>query len=466
MRRQNHHKLSLLAAAVLSATFGASHAALVTVDNDADAGIGCTLREAIVSVNNGSFTGGCSSSNVDPLGTNDTIVFDASLNNATIMLQVSELLVEEPVAIDASTLSSLTISAAVESRVMSVNLETGENVWLSNLTLSGGAPTLSNGGGILLLGAGGGLILNESTVSGNTARFGGGLYSASNNTLTIVNSVFANNRGTEGGAGMAIASGTTMSIQGSVISNNTATFDGGGITSTALSLDIDSTTISGNSSTRSGAGISLRNSLVLTNSTLHSNSTAGYGGAISSIGSASSPQIINSTISGNMSNTGAGSIHTKNATSFYLQNSTLKDNASFIMPDPNPLNAKVNAASLDLANSILTEADGVVDCVNYYDLVASSASIIQGDACGTMARTALTGILPLSDNGGLTMTHALEKDSNAVDTGDLLDCTPTDQRGETRDEICDVGAYEFVDKSNYFVIPIQGGKVVVIPSEG
>jgi hypothetical protein len=58
---------------------------------------------------------------------------------------------------------------------------------------------------------------------------------------------------------------------------------------------------------------------------------------------------------------------------------------------------------------------------------------------------------PLANNGGFTMTHALPRNSPAVDTGTNTGCPSTDQRGIARPQIgnlgdqaiCDIGAYEF-----------------------
>ncbi|MBU1238319.1 hypothetical protein KJ865_01305, partial [Myxococcota bacterium] len=49
---------------------------------------------------------------------------------------------------------------------------------------------------------------------------------------------------------------------------------------------------------------------------------------------------------------------------------------------------------------------------------------------------------PLDDNGGFTPTATLPAGSPAVDF--TTDCSPEDQRGETRQGECDSGAYEYV----------------------
>jgi hypothetical protein len=56
---------------------------------------------------------------------------------------------------------------------------------------------------------------------------------------------------------------------------------------------------------------------------------------------------------------------------------------------------------------------------------------------------------PLQDNSGPTETHALGEGSVAIDQIPAVDCVDadgapltTDQRGEPRDSMCDVGAFE------------------------
>ncbi len=51
-------------------------------------------------------------------------------------------------------------------------------------------------------------------------------------------------------------------------------------------------------------------------------------------------------------------------------------------------------------------------------------------------------LLDLSDNGGSTVTFGLHHLSDAIDAGDPAYCLPTDQRGENRGILCDIGAFE------------------------
>ena len=69
-------------------------------------------------------------------------------------------------------------------------------------------------------------------------------------------------------------------------------------------------------------------------------------------------------------------------------------------------------------------------------------SFLQDGVCGA-ARTTDAGLLPLADNGGDTMTHALSESSIAINTGNILTCLETDQRDAERDQLCDVGLFEF-----------------------
>ena len=59
---------------------------------------------------------------------------------------------------------------------------------------------------------------------------------------------------------------------------------------------------------------------------------------------------------------------------------------------------------------------------------------------------------PLADNGGVTLTHAINSDSAANNAGDPDHCLDRDQRGvERSQEACDAGAFEYVDRLELYL---------------
>lgn len=75
---------------------------------------------------------------------------------------------------------------------------------------------------------------------------------------------------------------------------------------------------------------------------------------------------------------------------------------------------------------------------NLSDDNTCAAFVQAGDLPGTLA-----GIGALADNGGPTMTHALQTGSAAINAGKAAGCPTTDQRGYSRSGACDIGAFEF-----------------------
>lgn len=96
-----------------------------------------------------------------------------------------------------------------------------------------------------------------------------------------------------------------------------------------------------------------------------------------------------------------------------------------------------------------------------------SASIVEDGTCSAN-RSGDPGLLALANNGGTTLTHALQSNSIARDSS-IGTCPAQDQRGQTRDVsdgFCDIGAVEFDvnDGSNFIVIPLGNNKAAVVPN--
>jgi uncharacterized repeat protein (TIGR01451 family)/CSLREA domain-containing protein len=278
---------SLLALAIAqAATFGAAHAATITVDSSADSSAddgSCTLREAIENANSDSQNGRTSAGECAAGSGSDSIVFaPATFGSAqTITLAGGEMVISSPLTITGPGEALLTIDADAASRHFTIddgNTATALSVALSDLTLSNGrvvgAPgggairnreslqlsrlTLSGNtvvnsgtspsrGGALAVdppdgGAGLDIQLDEVTISGNTGGDGGGMNLHLFNTtpassVTLANCHVDNNHAatmggvfaaSSGGGHINIGSGSLL-IQDSTFSSNQSDASDGGL---------------------------------------------------------------------------------------------------------------------------------------------------------------------------------------------------------------------------------------------
>src|SRR5262249_49605976 len=156
--------------------------------------------------------------------------------------------------------------------------------------------------------------------------------------------------------------------------------------------------------------------------------------------------IRNSTISGNADDAvivggilppcGQGASPCANPT--LLENDTITSNAG------NGIQNASLSTNITLRNSIVW-GNTLGDCVATVEI--SDHSLDGDDTCGVEqpALNPLLGTLP--SNGGTTQTRALQTGSPAVDAG-TSPCPfspAVDQRGNARDGLCDLGAYENAD---------------------
>ena len=175
-------------------------------------------------------------------------------------------------------------------------------------------------------------------------------------------------------------------------------------------------------------GIHLRKDLgelVLVNSTVSGN-VGESGGGLTSRGLAI---IRNSTIAGNVATSGGG-LHIEAGT-VSLRNSIIADNTDL---GGNPYNCFVNTADASV--------------------LFSGRNLASDDTCGA-ATAYLIGearLAPLASNGGPTKTHALTPDSPAIEAGTACS-EATDQRyvGRPQGGTCDLGAFEFTDFGRYTI---------------
>ncbi|QFS47669.1 hypothetical protein GXM_05161 [Nostoc sphaeroides CCNUC1] len=257
------------------------------------------------------------------------------------------------------------------------------------------------------------LSLINSSVSGNTANSGGGIYNQGGN-LSLTNSTVSGNTATSGGGifngndgGYFSSSATLIN---STISGNTALEDGGGIyNGTAYvgdnSLTLISTTINNNTADSDGDG------------------TGNGGGVFSSSDSSVEIKVSNTIIAGNFDKSTSGDIH----------------------PD-------VSGGLIDSGNNLIGNNTGSI-----------------GFTTSTLVGTSANPIDPklglLQNNGGATFTQALLANSPAIDAGNNS-LVPigviTDQRGTRFNRIfngvVDIGAYEV--QTSITSPPVNTGTVV------
>ena len=493
---------------------GAFELATIEVTSNQDDGTGCTLREAIESINTGTLPliNGCVVSDGQPFTSFPTISFNPSLNDSIITLAGTQIDVEEgsSVLIDASDLGKgVTIDGNDLSRIFYVQSAT---LQVSDLTISNGYvgdnDPLEYGGAGIFGRYSAHVALHNTTMSGHYSYYSGGAMRVRDfSHLSVVDSRIVDNESYCSGAGFRTDNFTSLYLRDSTVSDNIGYCSGAGIRvhydSTAKIINA---TVSGNTATGGSAGgirIHGRSSGTIENSTVTNNSAYYTGGGIRistytvvqisntiiannsaresagglRVNTGSSVTVTNSTISGNTTAQYGGGVWIYNeygpSSSVALVNSTVANNSAAMKGD----NAHLKYDStLTLINSILADADDGPDCYNEGGLgtiTSNSASIIEDgscDAAGIGARYGEDpGLLPLDFVLGGVRAHGLETKSIARNTGILADCPDQDQRGQLRnngDGLCDVGAIEFNggDLPGFIVIPIGNNKAIVIPN--
>ena len=281
---------------------------------------------------------------------------------------------------------------------------TAPSVQLDGATVKNCAATetsaggFARGGGIFALHA---IDLRNSTVTGNTATQqsanyfkagGGGIYAES---LTAFNSTIAYNGTKSSGGGKT----------------NQYTVGGGLLTTAAAKIY---------------------------SSTIASNYSGKYGGMRLASGGTGSVKILNSTISSNYAILKCGGISV-GAAAFVLGNSTVTLNQSFGSGGAAGVltNGGITLQSSIIANnSVLNGPESDLSVGTTID-AASANNLIMTSNIATPADTiqADPKLLPLADNGGRSLTHALRQDSPALNRGNNIleygNFTPVtcDQRG-------------------------------------
>jgi CSLREA domain-containing protein len=350
------------------------------------------------------------------------------------------------------------------------NLHLLQNVTVRDNTAVSTGGGASHGGGILTEGYGV-LTVSRSLITSNSADQGGGITVVANlmyGDITpgggIWDSTVSDNTASAGGGGLALeqtVGDDGFIVSRSQVSGNSAGAAGGGIQNFGR-LTLYQSTVQDNTSETNGGGVynSPQGNVTSSESALEGNHAA-HGGGLYNEGRVSFTQ---SLLNGNQAGIEGGAIYGAGSTGqVNLADSTVSGNAAPQGGAAQIVNGKLEieystlagntadgihygAGTVWLRNSIVA-GNGGANCSGFTPQ-SGGFNIDSGNSCSFSQSSDLSGVnpmlQPLAMNGGLTLTHALDPASPAIDSADPLHCGGTDQRGVTRPQGsgCDRGAYE------------------------
>jgi hypothetical protein len=441
---------SLFALAACGFTIPEARAATLVVTTAADSGAG-SLRATIAAASNG-----------------DTVQFAAALNGQAITLTTHELVIDKDLVIDGPGASQLTVTRSAAAGIANFRIfliTSKHTVRIQGLSITGGRPPgeqVAVGGAIYNDGAT--LTIAHSTISGSSAGRGGGIYNSGINgaELTLSHSTLNGNSAIYEGGGIYNQGGRDLArseviLDGSTIRGNSAQNGAGlynlGRFDLRAILTINNSTISGNAASQNGGGIyndgrqAPTEAMVTLNHCTMSGNSARIGGAVVNDGSLQGDaalEIFHSTLSGNLGIVGGGIYNTRIA----LPSEPARAGGG-IHPNIGPTRATTRIKNTILRTGIsgrnIYNDSGPFTSLGYNlsNDEASNLFTATGDQINT---DPMVG--PLQDNGGPTFTHGVAHGSPAIDAGDPGFVPPPDfdQRGPGFARVfggrIDIGSFE------------------------
>ena len=254
-------------------------------------------------------------------------------------------------------------------------------------------------------------------MTGNFATGDGAGIQSTTGQLYLIGTTVSNNTATLDGGGLYLGSGSLL-LNNSTISGNKGRL-GGGINATAITATINNSTISANTAVTGGGLLSSGSATQINNSTISGNSASNMGGGIWANVVAGSPlTILYSTITRNTSNSDSlnggsgGGIYFGPATgAATLKNTIIAGNNDFSAVAPDIDNTSANT------HPTLTLNFNLVGNNKGSGLTAANPDA-NGNRIGSNTTPINPQLGPLTNNGGLTKTHALLAGSLAINNGD------------------------------------------------
>ena len=264
-----------------------------------------------------------------------------------------------------------------------------------------------NGGAIHVTGAGT-VRVDSSRVTGNTAGGqGGGLWNFGTASMDV-SYTSVNGNTAPLGAGLYQQDGDTglLMFRNSTAASNAATVAGGGLLSDGATVQVVNSTISGNTAPTGGGAATRGGRLQLSNATVARNEASATGGGLANL----SPDFGD----GNPSDDAPA-------------------DASLLSADNTIVGDNTAPSGANLSGPIMSRG------FNLFETTAG-ATVTMDSGAGADITGVDAGLQPLADNGGPTRTHAISLDSPAVNAG--MTALAIDQRGAERRRTPDIGAFE------------------------
>lgn len=382
MAKQSTLKSSALAAAIALALAGQQSvsAATITVNTLSDSAfvLGCTLRRAVSAANNNMSQAGCPAGDA---GVADVIEFDASLVGGTVTLSQGQIGIESSVTIDGagSLRRGITVTGNNNSGIFAVSNGGGSaQVTLRALVLRDGY--VENADGAAVRNFADELVVDNCTLTGNSARFGlasaggrgGALFTAFGET-TVVASTITQNSTNRSGGGLSVASGT-LALMDSTISDNSS-INGGGIHmySPGAALTVSGGTVSENTAQSSGGGLVVFGPATVDGVTFSSNVADSDGGAIFAGGGLLT--VSNATLDGNTSSADGGGLFQLNNAETVISNSTIINNQASDNGGGLSTDGITTLVDVVIQNNTVTSTGGGIVTRNDGDLSMTGGSL-------------------------------------------------------------------------------------------
>jgi hypothetical protein len=364
----------------------------LTDENDAGAtvnlpgGTGLSLREAIALANAG--------------GGADVITFAAALSGGLIRLTGGVLAITDAAGIigdlDRDGRPDITITGD----------KNGDDALIAGTNITDVSANTNSADNTAILRASAALSFSGLTLTGATFS-AVSVVQATGAALEINHAVLSGNTGLSGGA---VASDVALWMSDTTVSHNSATFGGGGVAAFLGSAAFTNVTFLGNTAGSGGGLDSGGADVTLTNVTFAANHASSAGGAINAIaGTDSGPSslsLVNVTISGNSAGSGPGGVIVTQGGTLALLNSIVTGNSG---------------ADVDVSDATQTLFGGNVIGTNVFngniDVGDTTAAIVFA-ATQDIGGGVRAGVL--ADNGGLVPTIALKRNAAnpAIDAGE------------------------------------------------